>query len=191
MRLGIRSVTMDEVSRELGISKKTIYQYFENKDELVCSVAYSHLSRETKEFEAIAFDSTDAIDELHQIAICMRKNFTEINPSMLHDLQKYHPDAWAIFMEFKMNIIGNILQNLERGIKEGFYRPEINAEVLSIMRFEQLQLVFDDRLFPREKFSFLEVQMQVFEHFVYGILTDKGRSKYESYKQKEHNPYHT
>lgn len=183
MRLGVRSVTMDDVSKELGMSKKTLYQFFENKDELVSCVAHAHLDKEKAEFLSIANVAENAIDELHKIARCIRKNFSEINPSMLFDLKKYHPEAWKIFLNFKHSVIlGNIQKNLVRGIEEGYYRQDIDPEILSIMRVEQVQMLFDEQIFPKSKFDFTEVQMQIFEHFVFGILTDEGRKLFTNFK---------
>jgi len=183
MRLGVRSVTMDDVSRELGISKKTVYQFFENKDQLVSCVAHAHLEKEKIEYLSISDNAENAIDELHKIARCIRKNFSEINPSMLFDLKKYHPQAWKIYLNFKQSVIlGNIQKNLRRGIEEGFYRQDIDPEILSIMRVEQVQMLFDEQIFPKSKFDFTGVQMQIFEHFVFGLLTDEGRRLFTSFK---------
>lgn len=183
-RFGVRSVTMDDVAREAAMSKKTLYQYFTNKDGLVTAVAKFQMQLEKDEFESIAQEASNAIDELHQIAKCMRRNIQEINPSLLFDLQKFHHEAWNQYLDFKDEFVrGNIEDNLRRGIAEGYYRPEIDVAVLSTFRVEQVQMIFDQKIFPADKFRFIEVQMHLFDHFVHGVLTDKGRKLYQDYSK--------
>lgn len=185
-RYGVRSVTMDDVAREVSMSKKTLYQYFVNKDGLVTAVARYHMDLERKEFSEIEHRAVNAIDELHQIAQCMRRNIQDINPSMLYDLQKFHHEAWDLYLDFKNEFIrGHIEDNLIRGMKEGCYREEIDVKILSKFRVEQVQMIFDQQIFPPEQFQFVEVQMQLLDHFIHGILTEKGRNHYQKYFQTE------
>ncbi|MEQ8629259.1 TetR/AcrR family transcriptional regulator [Ekhidna sp.] len=186
IQYGIRSVTMDDVARAASMSKKTLYQYFDNKDGLVSEVAKNHFEREALEFEKIDKEATDAIHEILLVSQCLRKHVFRMNPSLLYDMQKYHGAAWDKYLEFKQSIIrGYIEKNIERGKKEGLFREEVNAKVLSILRVECVQLVFNTRIFPREEFDFPSVQLQILDHFIYGLLTEKGRKKYEEYMQLE------
>jgi AcrR family transcriptional regulator len=160
-KFGIRSISMDEIARELGISKKTIYQFFKDKDDIV-------------------YKSEDAIDELIKVSLCLRKNLNRINPSLLFDIQKYHSRSWDLWLDYKNNFIkGYVLKSIERGKREGYFRAEIDAETLATFRIEQVQMSFDDRVFPHTKFDFTEVQMALFDHFVHGLLTMKGHKIYE------------
>ncbi len=186
---GVKSVTMDEISRELGISKKTIYQFFKDKDELVCEATLYLLECDRKEFDDIHTQAGNSIEELFLISKCLRKNFENLNPSILFDLKRYHPKAWDIFIDFKENFFKeNVRKSLRRGIEEGYFRTEIDVEILTILRLEQVQMSFDPRIFPRGRFDFKEVQMQFFDHFVSGILTDKGRAYYNELFQFENVP---
>lgn len=186
IQYGVRSVSMDDVARALSVSKKTLYQHFRNKDELVTEVVRLHMEGEMKEFTVIAESSSNAIEELFKLSKCMREHVFKINPSLLYDLQKYHAEAWEIFQEFKKKfIVGQIKDNLERGIKEGNYRQEIDPNVMAILRMEIVQLVFNDQVFPRAEFDFVEVQMQVFDHFVHGLLSETGKNRYKQYQLQE------
>lgn len=185
-RYGVRSVTMDDVAREVSMSKKTLYQYFVNKDGLVTAVAKYHMDLEREEFSQIEHESVNAIDEIHQISKCMRRNIQDMNPSLLFDLQKFHHEAWDIYLAFKNEFIrGNIEDNLNRGIREGYYRQELDIKVLAKFRVEQVQMIFDQQIFPPEQFNFIEVQMQLLDHFIHGLLTEKGRNLYQKYSQTE------
>ena len=185
LRLGIRSVTMDDVARELSMSKKTLYQFFENKEHLVLEVARKHLTEEAADFTNIAEEAENAIDELHRISKCMRRNMSNIHPVTLHDLRKYHPKAFELFSTFKNDFIkGNVENNLKRGIEEGYYRPDIDPEILAIVRVEQVTMMFDAKVFPNPPYDFIRVQMQMFDHFIHGILSEKGRDLYNQFIQQ-------
>jgi AcrR family transcriptional regulator len=193
MKYGVRSVSMDDIARHLSVSKKTIYQYFTDKDDVVTRVAHHHLDTTKGEFDSFRADSKNAIDELVKISQCLKKDMQEMNASLLFDLHKYHPKAWNVWLEYKnKHIRASIIDNMVQGIEEGYFRPEINPDILSAVRLEQVQLAFDDHVFPHDRFNLSEVQIQIFEHFIYGLLTDKGRKLYEKYKLelKEPEPQH-
>ncbi|MFY0600849.1 MAG: TetR/AcrR family transcriptional regulator [Cyclobacteriaceae bacterium] len=185
-QFGVRSVSMDDVARELSMSKKTLYQYFTNKDELVSEMARAHMAAEKQEFTDIARNTSNAIEELFNISICLREHMEKMNPSLIYDLQKYHSKAWQHFLDYKNEFIrGTVIDNIRRGKSEGHYRQEIDEEILSILRVETIQMVFDERFFPKAKFHFPTVQMQVFDHFVHGLLTEKGTQLYKQYQSQE------
>lgn len=185
LRFGVRSVTMDDVAREVSMSKKTLYHFFENKDSLVTAVARDHLKKERQEYSEVASSSANSIEELHQIATCMRKNLLKMNPSLLHDLQKFHSDAWKEFLEFKQAFIkDNVKDNLIRGMEEGFYRADLDPEILAVFRVEQVQMIFEEKIFPQDKFDFATVQMELFNHFIHGLLSEKGREEFNKYQEE-------
>lgn len=185
LRYGIRSVSMDNIASHLGVSKKTLYQYFKDKDEMVFSVTEAHLIEDREEFDSIAKESNNAVEELVKLSACLKKKLRELNPSILFDLQKYHHDAWNLWVRYKNELIKNeIIRSLKQGKEEGNFRNEINTEVLAVMRLETIQLAFDPVIFPKDRFELTEVQMQIFEHFIYGLFTEKGRKLYDKYKQK-------
>ena len=176
MKYGVRSVSMDDIARHLSVSKKTIYHYFVDKDDVVALVAKDHLDKGRLEFEALRESSKNAIEELVRISACLKKDMQEMNPSLLFDLQKYHARAWSVWLDHKNKYIhDSVVRNLNQGMEEGYYRKEIDPKVLAVMRIELVQLAFDDRSFPYNKFNLADVQIQIFDHFIYGLLTDKGK----------------
>ena len=187
-RYGVRRVTMDDVAKALGMSKKTLYQYYSDKDELVAEATQAHLDRERIEFDKIFRNSENSIKSLFLISQCMRKSLSEINPSVLFDLKRFYPKSWEYWTEFKdQYIFKSIVENIKKGIEEEYFRPEVNAEILANLRVMEIQILFDRESFPSEKFNFMEVQMQLFNHFVYGITTEKGRKLYKEYLENENN----
>lgn len=195
LKYGVRSVSMDDIARQLAVSKKTIYQYFADKDEIVTQVAKLHLEDDRCQFDKVLAGAKNALDELMRISVHLRKNIQDINPTLLFDLQKFHSKAWAEWMEYRKTFIyAQVMRNLKQGIQEGLFRSELNPEVIAAMRIELVQLAFNTDIFPPQRFKLYEVQMQLFEHFIYGLLTEKGRKQFDKYKQEPNNleltPYH-
>lgn len=186
MRYGVKSVTMDDIASDLAISKKTIYQYFKDKDDIVLAATKNHIDEERKEFEEIYVTSENAIEEIFRVSKCLRKNVRNINPVLLHDLNRYHSNAWNQWLEFKDDFIFNsIRMNLKKGIQQGFFRNEINVDIMSRLRLMQVQMSFDPDVFPLDQYDLYEVQTQLFDLFLYGILTHKGKDLYHQYLEQE------
>ena len=184
MKYGVRSISMDDISRHLSVSKKTLYQHFIDKEDIVSMACQAHIETMATQFLDITKNSKNAIDELTKISRCLKKNTEDTNPSLLFDLQKYHPKAWSVWLNHKHKFIrDSVIRNLKQGIEEGHYRPEINVDIIAAIRLELVQLPFDDNVFPTSRFKIAEVQMQIFDHFVHGIVTEKGRKLYQKYKE--------
>lgn len=181
---GIRSVTMEDIARELSISKKTIYQYFKDKDEIVLKVSKQIFDKELAQMNQIHEQGENVIHEMVLLSSYIREHVAEANPSAMHDLQKFYPEAWRVFLVFKQACLNLIESTIEKGMTEGYFRPEVNPKILAILRSETIELSFNQQLFPREEFEPQEVQRQLFEQFINGVLTDKGRKLYLKYTQE-------
>lgn len=185
MRFGIRSVSMDDLARHLGMSKKTLYQHVPDKDELVLMVARAHMERNKALTESIRREARNPIEELARISTCIRSAMESLNPSLLFDLQKFHQRAWNAWLEFKRGYLReSIVRLLRKGMEEGYIREDIDPEVMASMRIEMVQLAFNSELFSGNRFSLSELQEQLYDHFVYGLVTDKGRKLYQKYKSQ-------
>ncbi|HAI74913.1 MAG TPA: TetR/AcrR family transcriptional regulator [Microscillaceae bacterium] len=190
MRFGTRSITMEDIARELVMSKKTLYQYFKDKDEMVLLVTAQELEQDKAEIQAIQEASVDAIDEILRISQTVAESFKNMNPTLLHDIKKYHTAAWQAFIDYKNQFIRrSIIDNLTRGIDEGYYRADLNIDLLAIMRLEQVEMGFDVKLFPPDKFTLVDIQLAFLDHFVRGLLTNKGFEKLESYRIPYQNDF--
>jgi AcrR family transcriptional regulator len=189
MRYGVRSVSMDDIARHLAVSKKTLYQHFADKDDLVMMVSKAILERHTVEFESIRVSTENPVEDLAKISLCMKKNMEGLNPALLFDLQKYHAKAWNLWLDFKNKYIReSVIVNLKKGMADGYIRTDIDSEVMAALRIEQVQLAFNQDVFPRERFNLAEVQVQIFDHFVFGLVTEKGRKLYLKYKELNQQP---
>lgn len=182
---GVRSVTMDDISRKLAISKKTIYQYYRDKDEIVCLVTERVLQKEKEKMMSIKEVATDAIHELLLVSRHIREYSRNINPSILFDLQKYHLKAWDIYLRFKQSVfIESLKETMERGMREGSFREDMNVQILALLRMEEIQMASNNKIYPQDEFDFREVQLQLFDHFIHGVLTQKGKEKLLQYSEK-------
>ena len=186
MRYGIRSVTMDEIARELAVSKKTLYQYFKDKDEIVNSATSYLIDCDKHEFFEIHDKASNSIVELQMISHLIREKIGDMNPSLLFDLQKYHSSSWELYKAYKGEMLGFIEDSLRQGIREGYFRENIDPATIARLRMEMVQIAFDENIFPKSKFDFREVQIQFFEHFVEGIITEKGRKLLQELNKETH-----
>lgn len=184
-KMGLRRVTMDDIAAKCGISKKTIYQHFKDKDTVVLEVTRDYLQKEENDLDKIHQTAKDPIEELVYISKWFREMLADMDSSLLYDMQKYHPSSWSVFHEHKEQcIFCSLMENIEKGKNMGLYREELNSEIISRFRVESMQLVFNSESFPRDKYHIRELQMEVFDHFVYGLLTEKGKKIFEKYKKE-------
>jgi TetR/AcrR family transcriptional regulator, cholesterol catabolism regulator len=184
-RYGIRSVTMDEIAAQLGISKKTIYQYYTDKDQLVDAIAVDEIQFSQDSCMKDMANSANAIEEIFRVMEFVEVMFRNMNPSMLFDLERYHPTGYKKFLEHKNKFLYEMIKrNLERGIKEELYRPELNIEIMTRFRLESMMLAFNPEIFQPSKFNLLELQQEIIEHFLYGLATLKGYKLILKYKQQ-------
>jgi len=184
MKYGVRRVTMDEIAKELVVSKKTLYQYFKDKDEIVSVATNFMIEMDKNEFIGIKEESSNSIEELFLVSKCIREKIGEMNPSLLFDLQKFHPEAWGFYVNYKEIMLDYIADSIRQGIAEGYFRTNLDPDTIARMRLEMVQMVFDDSIFPKNRFDFKEVQLQLFDFFVEGIITDKGRDLMYEYLEK-------
>lgn len=186
MHYGIRSVTMDDIARLAGISKKTIYQEFTDKNHLVLETFQSALDNDEMMLKRLPQLNDGIIEHLIGLSNYIRKRFSEMNPLVMNEIQRYYPTCWQLFEDFKSKCIyRDIVNLLEKGIQDGFFRPEIDPEIIALMRMEQMMSLFDPIKFPPSKYNMGDLHLEIFEHFLYGIFTDKGKKTYLKKKNSQ------
>ena len=175
LKAGIKSVTMDDIAKHLGMSKKTIYQFFKDKNELVIALVKKKLQDDEDQMCAIISKSGNVIEEMINMMKCSEEIFSKINPVAVHDMQKYYPNAWKEFQNFKAEVlIHKMEQLLTKGIDQGYIRPEIDVRIIAKMHVNLVEMGFNNSIFPIAEFNIWKVQKQFMEHFNYGICTLKG-----------------
>ena len=183
-KYGLRSVTMDDIAKHLGMSKKTIYQCYADKDELVHHLMSEHLKHHECVFNSTCKNAHNVIEEVFAIMKNMTETFSKINPLLFYELQKFHPKSWELIKEFKERFIQSMVElSLEKGKQDGYVREDINTKILSRLRMEEVEMAFNPHVFPPDKFNVLQVQLALTEHFLYGICTLKGHKLINKHKQ--------
>jgi TetR/AcrR family transcriptional regulator, cholesterol catabolism regulator len=185
MRYGIRSVSMDDIAGGLGMSKKTIYQFFADKDELVDAIIEADIRDMRVDCDYCFTGSMNAIDEVFLTMDRMLEHLRNLNPTLLYDLQKFHFKSYRKFLQHKNSYLLEIIsKNLERGKEEELYRSDIDVEILSRFRLESMMAAFNQEAFPSDKYNLADVTLVIMEHFVFGLTTLKGHKLVLQYQQE-------
>jgi TetR/AcrR family transcriptional regulator, cholesterol catabolism regulator len=185
---GIKSITMDEIAGRLGVSKKTIYQFFSDKDELVDEVVGELLTYNQSCCNKDRAKATDAIHEVFLAMEMVQQMFQNMNPVILYDIERNHPVTFQKFLQHKNKFLLQVIkENIERGKKEELYRPDINTEVIAKIRLETMMLPFNQEIFPKSKFNLVDLEHQLIEHFLFGVATMKGHKLILKYQQQIKN----
>jgi len=182
---GFKSVTMDDIARHLGMSKKTIYTHFSDKNEIVNIVIEIKLNSQKCLISANVVAAENAVHEVFFAVTNMKELLSNMNPTLFYDLQKYHPQAWLYFKDFReKHLYTTIFENLLRGIKEGYYREDIKPDILTQMRLQQMDLIFSNSSdYTNGMYGIAQVMTELTEHFLYGICTLKGHKLINKYKE--------
>ncbi len=184
MQYGIKSVSMDDLSSKLGISKKTLYQVVDNKEDLVMKVIENHIDIQNQEMEEIVSKNSDAIQEMLVFARYIIDLLKNLKPGVTYDLKKYYPTAWRKIEQLHMQTIDKIiLTNIKKGIKEGVYRKNVNPEIISKLYLTQALQISDEQLFPLKKFKMESLIREFIAYHFYGIASLEGFKKLNSIKK--------
>jgi AcrR family transcriptional regulator len=185
MKYGVRSVSMDDIANSLGMSKKTIYQYYSDKDELVDAVIMEEIMHNEKCCEMDRSGSENAVHEMFLAMDMVLEMFRSMNASVLYDIQKYHHTAFSKFQRHKNDYLyGVIRANLERGITEGLYRDDLNVDIIARYRVESVLLPFNPEFQAKVKHNLADIEQELILHYLFGVANAKGCKMIEKYKQE-------
>jgi len=183
---GIKSITMDDISRETGVSKRTIYENFRDKDELVSTCLKMMDERFGNKYERIEKEAENSIIMVLRFMKLGIDIFNTINPLFFSDLKKYHFKVWKETMaERDKKHYARTLSILRKGMEEGMFRNKINIEVVAILLNEQLRILSDETVFPASRFPKSVVFENVMINFFRGIATIKGLELIEKHLGEE------
>jgi AcrR family transcriptional regulator len=175
MQFGIKSLTMDDICRHLGISKKTLYQYVSDKKDLVKKSIELAIEEDQCLLGAITIQEENAIDELLAINIKISEKLQSVQPAVMYDLQKYYPEAWKIMENHKQCFVNEmVIKNINTGIEQGLYRDNVNPEIVAKIYVSMIDKIFDVSFFPAHKYSFQEMHKEIARYHIRGIANDTG-----------------
>lgn len=184
-KFSVRSITMDEIAGSMGISKKTLYTWFTDKNELVETVYGQPLAQLEKDITAILQPATNAIHEIFLIWQTVKQTIGTMNETLLHDLQKYHHTAYERYTHFKRGFLYQLLlNNIRRGQTEQLYRPQVIPELIagfqvSITGINNRREINQEQLWPQAT-----VNEQLILHYLHGLASNKGIRMIEKYMKE-------
>ncbi len=185
---GIRSMSMDDISRKLGISKSTLYKYVKNKTDLVEKVLEFEREGFKRIFDEHDFEGVNAIDILLTVSKEVSKNFINVNPAITFDLKKYYPELYQKHIDQRINFIYEKIKiNLQKGISQGMYREDLSIELAARLYISRLLDLHNEELFPPKKFSFQTLFNFMFENWIRGISKPEGIAHFEEQFEKKKN----
>ena len=192
MRYGIRSITMDEIAAQLGISKKTIYQFFTDKDAMVEAVVNEEMNANEEDCQGYRKEAENAVHEIFLAMDGMQEMMKTMNPQLMYDLEKHHPVAYKRLKQYKYQFLFTIVkENLDRGLGEGIYRTGINIDLITRHRIESAFMPFNPEAFPQNKFPMNQTCQELAVLFLHSICNEKGKKLIEKYlNERQKNILH-
>ena len=182
-RYGVKTVTMDAIAGELGISKKTIYQHFPDKDSMVYEVVQTFIVQDDLKWDELDRLYPNVIEKIFKSFEMTKDLFMQMNPRLLYEIQKYFPAAFQLFTEHGEKCIHkNLIADFKKGAQFGYFRNDIDFELLARLRMAEVDLAFNPNFYPNNKLSLYETQLTLMDIFMRGILTEKGLTLYTSYQ---------
>lgn len=174
-RYGIKSLSMDDIARELGMSKKTIYQYVTDKNDLVIKTFSTVLTCNKEKCSTLDKDAKNPVEEMKILTREVSQQMKGINTSVFYDMQKYHPEAWQMFNNFSNSFVyDRVKTNLEKGMEQGYYRNDINTELVSKIYISMMGLITDHERFGDHSYDFGTIYNEIVKYHFNAICTEKG-----------------
>ena len=185
LQFGIRSVSMDDISNHLGMSKKTLYQYYADKDELVDAVINDYIGGMETECLHCRANAKDAVHEIFLTMDHLSQELHNMNPMLLNDLEKFHFRSYQRFRQYKDKFLAELIRkNIETGISEELYRSDLNVDVMCKLRLESLMIPFNVTVFPPGKYNLADLSNELLLHYIYGLATIRGHKLIQKYNQQ-------
>ncbi len=182
-RYGVKTVTMDTIATDLGISKKTIYQHFPDKDSIVFEVVKNFISLDSHKWSELDRLYPNVIEKMFKSFEMMKEMLSQMNPRLLFEIEKYFPNAFQLFIEHREKCIHvNLKTDFKKGAQFGYFRDDIDFELLARLRMAEVDLAFNPDFYPSNSLSLYETQLVFIDIFMRGILTEKGLTLYKSYQ---------
>jgi AcrR family transcriptional regulator len=183
---GIRAVTMDMLANQMGISKRTIYEVFNDKDELLTGVLKWMTVKQRGLMEKVMSESENVIEAIFKILTIMMDHFQNMSPSFQMDMKRYHHDIIEkLDVVNELPYVSNNVLIIERGIKEGVFRKDIDVEIINKCMLEVAKITNDRDLFPPDSFPSKDVIRNVYLNYLRGLCTQKGLDLIDYYEKKK------
>jgi AcrR family transcriptional regulator len=182
---GIRNINMDDISRKVGISKKTLYQYVKSKEDLIETLFYYDQVKWDRELSKLKIEELNAIEILLQVSLMISDEMEKLNPKIKYELKKYYEPIFSGFMIKKQNhIFDYISKNIHKGIREGLYRSDVNVELVASLYVRNLMDIHNKDYCIIKNITFEQVFQVMFENHIRAISTNEGLAYFEKRKSE-------
>jgi len=179
-RYGLRPVTMDDIAKDLSVSKKTLYKYFANKEELVEKAVDQVFETVSERMQGLLKSSGNAIDMLFAMDEVVCSNIESHDPGLQFQLERYYPELSAKLEERKRGMIYKMMfHNINQGKEEGLFREELNAEVVAFLYYSRARLMTESDMNHFRDMAIPDLMREVLIYHVRGIANAKGLSYLE------------
>ncbi len=187
LTLGFKSVTMDDIARQLGMSKKTLYAHFPNKQTLVKNCVFHFFDYVTGEISKISEQASNPIEELYEIKMFMMRQIKNEKISPQFQLKKFYPEIFAELQEKQMDFMVERMSNsIKKGVDLGLFRSNLNIPFTARLYFNGMMGIKDQRLFPAELFQHSQLMTDYLEYHVRALCTDSGLAFFNSFENHAH-----
>ena len=175
MRYGIKSVTMDDVASHLSISKKTLYRYVSDKDDLVGKVIDLQIETLRTEMDCKCNTELNAVEELLIVSKMINHKMKNMNPGTIYDLKKYYPEHYKRFQVARREKMhSNIVNNIRKGKAEGIYRSDLDENIITKLQISRVENIIDNELFSVEEYTSNKIFQEIFVYHIRGIANQQG-----------------
>lgn len=188
LKYGLRNLSMDDISRDLSISKKTLYQYVENKADLIDKVMMNHLDEDWKRVIESVIPGRNAIDVLLSVSKQVCEHTKEINPNISFELQKFYPDVYKKFIDKQRSqIMTGMRLNIEQGMQEGLFRSDLDIDVVLHLYTQAVEDIHQIDIKNGANVSYDKLLSVMFENHIRGIASQEGLEYLEKVKNESKN----
>ena len=187
-RIGIRSITMDDIARELGVSKKTLYHDFDDKNDLIRRVIDFDIMQSRKFLEEVHRTDLDAIEEIFLVNSRIHQNRSRYNPTFYYDLKRYYPETYKRWLDEKrQNMFGLIVGNLQKGKREGLYRKEINERIIGKLYMARMEMLDSNEIIDGLQTISAEFLQEIFIYHLHAICNESGLKTLAEFRRSSEN----
>ena len=182
---GIKNLNMDDISRKLGISKKTLYRFVKSKEDLIAKLFDYEQKKWNDSSNVIGLQNVNAIEKLFKVSLLVYEEMKRFNPMLMFELRKYYEPLFNEFHSKKLIHISKSMRlNLEQGIEEHLYRSDINNEAIVAIYMNYLIEMHNSDLCKMADVTFDELFRVMFENHIRAISTSEGVAYFEMRKKE-------
>lgn len=186
-RNGIKSVSMDDIAQEMGVSKKTLYKYVSDKHQLIKMTLEAAFKRHRYHEEKCP-PKANAIEEYLFVYESIANMIRQSNFSVEYDLQKYYPDLHKeMLLARKMKMENGLISNLKRGVEEGLYRADLDIETITKINVHSSESMHDYEFLNENRDQMIHILEVNFDYHIRGVVSEKGLQEYLRLKNKKEN----